>query len=88
MCGRPDALGLERRGLGRGAAGGAGDDRAGVAHLLAGGCGEAGDVADHRLGHVLADEVRGALLGVAADLTAHHDQLGLGVVLEQARARR
>jgi len=47
------------------------------------GCCEAGDVTDHRLGHVLADELGGALLGVAADLTAHHDQLGLRVVLEE-----
>ena len=93
-CARPARrLRLERLGLRDRGALGAGDDRAGVAHRLAGRRGEAGDVADDRLGHVLGDELGGLLLGVAADLAAHHDQLGLGVVLEEpdhvdeARAR-
>ena len=77
----PDALRLERLLLGLGGARGAGDDRAGVAHLLAGRRGEAGDVGDDRLGDVLGDVVGGTLLGVAADLADEHDQLGLGVVL-------
>src|SRR5690554_4888419 len=46
----------------------AGDDGAGVAHRLALGSGEAGDVADDRLGHVGLDEVGCTLLGVSADL--------------------
>ena len=72
---------------------GAGDDRARVAHRLAGRRGEAGDVGDDRLGDVLGDVLGGLLLGGAADLAGHHDQLGLGVGLEQrddvdeARAR-
>ena len=37
---------------------------------------------EHRLRHVLADEGRGLLLLVAADLADHDDQLGLRVVLE------
>jgi hypothetical protein len=55
----------------------------GVAHRLAGRRGEARDVADDRLRHVLADVLGGLLLGRPADLAAHHDELGLGVVLEQ-----
>jgi hypothetical protein len=64
-----------------------------VAHRLAGRRGEARDVGDDRLGHVLGDEVGGLLLGGAADLARHHDQLGLRVLLEEpddvdeARAR-
>ena len=46
----------------------AGDDRAGVTHRLARRGGEAGDVGDDRLGHVLGDVVGRLLLGVAADL--------------------
>ena len=46
---------------------------AGVAHRLTRGRGEAGDVCHHRLGDVVGDELRGALLVVAADLSAHHD---------------
>ena len=87
------ALGLERLGLrGRGALR-AGHDRAGVAHRLARRRGEAGDVGQHRLGDLVRDVLGRLLLGRAADLAAHHDQLGLGVGLEQlddvdeARAR-
>ena len=73
--------------------GGAGDDRARVAHRLAGRRREARDVGDDRLGDVLGDVLGGLLLGGAADLARHHDQLGLGVGLErgdhvdEARAR-
>src|SRR4051794_22303490 len=83
--GAPDAhaLGLERLGLRRGGALRAGDDRARVAHRLARRRREAGDVADDRLGDVLADELGGLLLGRAADLAAHDDQLGLVVGLEE-----
>src|SRR4051812_47149991 len=89
----PHALPLERLRLGRGRALRAGYDRARVTHGLAGRGGEAGDVGDDRLGDVLGDEVGGLLLGRAADLARHHDQLGLRVLLEQrddvdeARAR-
>src|SRR5262249_4392804 len=64
----PDADLLQRFLLGLGGAGRAGDDGAGVAHGLALGRGEPGDVTDDRLGHVLLDVGRGPLLGVAADL--------------------
>src|SRR5690606_13896969 len=69
-------LGLRRTGR-------AGDDRAGVAHGLALGRGEPGDVAHDRLGHVLLDEGGGPLLRVPADLTDQHDRLGLRVLLER-----
>src|SRR5215207_7692365 len=87
------ALGLECLGLRRRGALRAGHDRAGVAHRLSGRRGEAGDICEHRLRDVLGDVAGGLLLGAAADLAAHHDQLGLGVGLEQldhvdeARAR-
>src|SRR5690606_6160828 len=68
--------------LGGRGAGRAGHDRARVAHRLALGGGEAGDVTDDRLGDVLLDVRGGTLLGVAADLADHHDRLGLRVVLE------
>src|SRR5699024_9109739 len=61
---------------------GTGDDGAGVAHGLALGRGEAGDVADDRLGHVVLDEGCGALFGVAADLADHDDGFGVRVGLE------
>jgi hypothetical protein len=54
-----------------------------VAHRLAGRRGDAGDVADDRLRHVLRDELGRLFLGRAADLAAHHDQLGLRVLLEE-----
>src|SRR5919109_4843924 len=79
----PHALGLERLGLGLGRAARAGHDRAGVAHGLSRRRGEAGDVADHRLGDVLGDVVGAPLLLVAPDLADHDDQLGLRVVLEE-----
>src|SRR3712207_7367139 len=50
--------------------------------------GEAGDVADHRLGDVGLDELGRALLGVAADLTDHDDRVGLRVVLESGQDRK
>src|SRR5690606_22718620 len=69
---------LRLRGSGR-----TGDDRARVAHRLALGRGEPGDVADHGLGDVGLDVLGGALLGVPTDLTDHHDELGLRVGLER-----
>src|SRR5215218_2476269 len=78
-----DATRLERLPLRLGGPRGTGDDRPGVAHLLAGRRGEPGDVGDHRLGDPLSDEVGGALLGVAANLAHDHDQLRLRVLLEQ-----
>src|SRR5436305_13604985 len=81
----PDAhaVALERCDLGLRAAARAADDGAGVAQRLARGRRDAGDVADDRLGHVGLDVVGGLLLGRAADLAAHDDQLRLGVVLEE-----
>ena len=61
-----DTAGLERFLLRLGSAGRAGDDRAGVAHRLAGRGGEAGDVGEDGLGHLLADETGGPFLLVAA----------------------
>src|SRR3954447_3094204 len=79
----PYAPGLERLGLrGRGPLR-AGDDRARVAHGLPGRRGGACDVPDHGLGDMLADVLGGLLLGRAADLAAHDDQLGLVVGLEE-----
>src|SRR5699024_8745329 len=64
-------------------AGGAGDDRAGVAHGLALGGGGARDVADDRLADVGLDVLGRPLLGVAADLADHHDPGGVRIVLER-----
>src|SRR5207248_4991446 len=77
-----DACGFECFFFGLGGAGGAGDDGAGVAHGFAFGGGEAGDVADHGFGDVVLDELGGAFFGVPADLTDHHDDLGVGVLGE------
>ena len=55
---------------------------AGVAHLLAFGGGETGDVGDNRLGHVLLGPCGGVLFGEAADFADHHDSLGVGVGFE------
>ena len=72
--------------LGGGRAGRALDDGAGVAHAPAGRRAVAGHVGDDRLGHVLADVGRRALLVVAADLADERDALGLAVGLEQLEA--
>src|SRR5579884_2125412 len=77
-----DAARLERFLLPLRRPGGARDDRAGVAHRLAGRGRESGDVREHRLRHVLGDERGGLLLLVAADLADHDDQLRLRVLLE------
>src|SRR5215207_9908758 len=74
---------LERLLLRLRGAGGAGDNRARVAHRLAGRRREAGDVGDDRLAHVVCDVVGGLLLGGPADLARHHDQLRLRVGLER-----
>src|SRR3954454_21944970 len=79
----PHALGFERLGLALRRAGGARHDRPGVAHRLARRRREARDVADDRLVRMLGDVLGGLLLGRPADLAAHHDQLGLRVVLEE-----
>src|SRR5436190_17148902 len=82
--GRPDldADGLERFLLRLRGAGGAGDDRAGMAHRLAWRRREAGDVGEHRLRHVLVHVACRLLLLVAADLADEDDQLRLRVGLE------
>src|SRR6187455_2650051 len=56
-----------------GGAGGAGDDRAGVAHPAALGRRLAGNEADLRLGDALPHELGGHLLVGAADLAHEHD---------------
>ena len=61
----------------------AGDDRARVAHLLAGWRRDAGDVAHDRLRHPRLDELRGLFLGRPADLAEHDHGLGLRVGFEQ-----
>ena len=53
-----------------------------MAHGLAFGGGEARDVGDDRLGHVLGDPRCGAFFSVATDLTNHDNQIGIGVVFE------
>ena len=53
-----------------------------MAHRLALGGGEARDVGDDRLRHVLLDPRGRALLGVAADLADHDDEVRVGIRLE------
>ena len=77
-----DPLLLERRLLGLGRARRARDDRARVAHRLAGRSREARDVGDDRLRQLGLDEGGRLLLLVTADLADHDDVLGLGVGLE------
>ena len=50
---------------------------------LPGGAVTPGDVRDHRLGDVLADEVRGGFFVRAADLADHDDAFGLRIPLEE-----
>src|SRR5665213_2231475 len=70
---------LRRRGARR-----PGNDRPRVAHRLALGSGEAGDVTHDRLGHIRFDESGGPLLGVPSDFTDHHDRVGLRICFEGA----
>src|SRR5208282_1544635 len=62
----------------------AADDCAGVAHAAAGRRRLPGDEADHRLLHMLLDEVRGNLFRVAADFADHDDRVRLRIVVEHA----
>src|SRR5262245_46023720 len=78
-----DSGGLEGGDLVDGAALAAGDDRAGVAHALAGRRVLSGDERGDGLLHALRDEARRGLLGAAADLADHHHGLRLGIGLEQ-----
>ena len=73
--------------LGRGGALAARDDGAGVAHLLAGRRGHAGDVGRRPAWSSSSrDELGRLLLGRAADLADHHHGLGVGVGLEGLQA--
>src|SRR5579859_7136763 len=72
--------------LGLGGPLGAGDDRAGMAHLLARRSRHAGDVRHDRLGHLLGDEVRCLLLLGAADLADQADRPRLRIGLERRQA--
>src|SRR3954452_12012737 len=81
-----DADRLERFPLRLGGPRRARDDRAGVPHRLALRGGEARDVPDDGLRHVVLDVRRGTLLGVAADLADHHDRRRVGVALERLEA--
>ena len=67
------AGGFEGGDLVGGRAAAAGDDGAGVSHAPARRRRLAGDEGDHRLGHVLADELGRLLLRGAADLADHDD---------------
>ena len=53
-----------------------------MAHGLTLRSGEACNVTNDGLGHVGLDVLAGLLLGVAADLTDHHDRFGLRILLE------
>ncbi len=64
----------------------AGDDGAGVAHLLAWRGGDAGHVGDHGLVHLGPDELGRLFFGGATDLAEHDHGLGLGVGLERLEA--
>ena len=63
----------------------AADDRARVAHAPAGRRGLSGDEANHRLLHVLLDELRRRLFSRAADLANHDDGFCLGIIVEHAQ---
>src|SRR5438874_980658 len=59
------------------------DDRPGVAHALAGRCGEPGDIGHHGLAHELSDVLSGRLLVAAADFADEDDPLGARIALEE-----
>ncbi len=63
----------------------AADDGSGMAHAAAGRRGLTGDKADHRLLHVLLDELGRGLFCRAADLADHDDGLGFRIAVEQAQ---
>ena len=73
----------ERLALRLGGARPTGDDGSGMAHPPARRRGPARDERGHRLGQVLGDVRRGALLLVAADLADEDHRIGIGVGLEQ-----
>src|SRR5437588_10572839 len=80
--GRPDTGSLQSLTLGLGGALATGDYGTRMAHRLALGSGEAGDVRYNRCLHLVLHVLRGELLGVTAYLSDHHDALGLGIRLE------
>src|SRR5215208_3224065 len=77
-----DAGLLQGLALGLGGALATGDDRTGVAHRLALGGGEAGNIRDDRRLHLALHVLGSELLSVAAYLTYQHRALGFWVSLE------
>ncbi len=57
-----------------------------MAHSAARRRGEPGDEADHGLGHLGLDELRGRLLGAAANLTDHDDPSGRRILFKRRQA--
>ncbi|CAB4717722.1 unannotated protein [freshwater metagenome] len=73
---------MKRFHLGGGSALAPGDDGAGVAHLLSGGCGHTSDVGNNRLAHLVLDELRCFFFSRTANFADHHDGFGVGVGFE------
>src|SRR5699024_6373286 len=65
-----------------GGTGGTRHNSASMAHGLSFRRGKSGDVRNDWLGHILRDVVGCVLLSIAADLTNHHDCLGVRIPLE------
>ena len=77
-----DSRRLEGSHLLRGSSLSSGNDRAGVSHPSSWRCGLPGNEADDGFADILFDEFGCLFLGIAADLTDHHDPFRLGVLFE------
>ena len=77
-----DSRRLEGSHLLRGCSLSSGNDRAGMSHPSSWRCSLPGNEADDGFADVLVDEFGCLFLGIAADLTDHHDPFRLGVLFE------
>ena len=77
-----DSRRLEGCHLLRGSSLSSGNDRAGMSHPSSWRCSLPGNEADDGFADVLFDEFGCLFLGIAADLSDHHDPFSLGVLFE------
>ena len=77
-----DSRCLESSHLLRGSSLSSGNDRAGMSHPSSWRSSLPGNEADDGFADVLFDEFGSLLLGIAADLTDHHDAFSLGILFE------
>src|SRR5660398_238397 len=81
----PDTFALKRFFLGLSRSRRAWNDWSGMPHLFPRRCSKTGDIGYNGLGHVLGDEIRSRFFFAATNLTHHHYDLSLRILLEETQ---